>query len=365
MNGQIVQPSVVPGLRSSIVARPFCTQQPRHRRVSLVCSAERHDQSQPHVVLNRRHLLASALAVAAVQAAPASAYTPPPAGASLCMPQESPDSKLASTCASVQAAQTHNLCPCRQEEKCGRAGRLFFLVPGGLGCSDGEHPHMLHASDSNTLTRLARRTSAAVPPEQSDFTRTECKCPQTSGNDIFYRNPYNVEENLFVNITSPSSSSFDSVESLGMPQQAAARLRQQYLGEFMSTRLGSQKKCEIVSATSRTADGRLYYDIEVGHLSCHRLAACRARVERCQALHPTHASAFQQQKCFCQLPVSYLHKSHADAGAVVRLAQPAGVHAGRSGRLLREGVGPAAADHAGRRWQAAVRAAAADAGAQF
>ncbi len=37
----------------------------------------------------------------------------------------------------------------------------------------------------------------------------DCLCAlrrQTSGNDVFYRNPYNVEENLFVNISSPSSS---------------------------------------------------------------------------------------------------------------------------------------------------------------
>jgi PsbP len=86
---------------------------------------------------------------------------------------------------------------------------------------------------------------------------------QTSGNDAFFRNPYNVEECLFVNITSPSSSKFDSVQSLGTPQQAAERLRQQYLSEFMSTRLGSQKKVDILSASSREADGRLYYDIEV------------------------------------------------------------------------------------------------------
>jgi hypothetical protein len=85
----------------------------------------------------------------------------------------------------------------------------------------------------------------------------------TSGNDAFFRNPYNVEECLFVNITSPSSSKFDSVQSLGTPQQAAERLRQQYLSEFMSTRLGSQKKVDILSASSREADGRLYYDIEM------------------------------------------------------------------------------------------------------
>lgn len=39
----------------------------------------------------------------------------------------------------------------------------------------------------------------------------------------------------------------------------------QYLEEFMSTRLGVRRTGEIVSARSRTgADGRLYYDVEVG-----------------------------------------------------------------------------------------------------
>mmetsp|Transcript_408 Transcript_408/g.1207 ORF Transcript_408/g.1207 Transcript_408/m.1207 type:complete len:279 (+) Transcript_408:94-930(+) len=85
----------------------------------------------------------------------------------------------------------------------------------------------------------------------------------TSGNDAFFRNPYNVEENLFVNITSPSSSKFENISDFGTPEQAAERLKQQYLGEFMSTRLGSQKKAEVLSAKERTVDGRTYYDIEM------------------------------------------------------------------------------------------------------
>jgi hypothetical protein len=46
---------------------------------------------------------------------------------------------------------------------------------------------------------------------------------QSSGNDIFYRNPYNVNENLFVDVSSPSSSNFASVEDLGSPEAAAKR----------------------------------------------------------------------------------------------------------------------------------------------
>lgn len=62
----------------------------------------------------------------------------------------------------------------------------------------------------------------------------------TSGNDVFLRNPFNIEENLFVDISSPSSSRYSSVTDLGTPEQAAQTLLDQYLNkEFMSTRLGA------------------------------------------------------------------------------------------------------------------------------
>ena len=87
----------------------------------------------------------------------------------------------------------------------------------------------------------------------------------TSGNDVFLRNPFSIEENVFVDISSPSSSRYQSVKDLGAPQQAAERLLDVYLNqEFMSTRLGVKREGEIVSATSRTgSDGREYYDIQV------------------------------------------------------------------------------------------------------
>jgi hypothetical protein len=53
---------------------------------------------------------------------------------------------------------------------------------------------------------------------------------QTSGNDVFYRNPFNVEENLFVNVSSPSSSKYTSVADLGSPEEAAQRTQQQVGG---------------------------------------------------------------------------------------------------------------------------------------
>ena len=51
--------------------------------------------------------------------------------------------------------------------------------------------------------------------------------PQTSGNDVQYRNPFNVEENLFVNVSSPSSSKYESVADLGSPMDAAKKLQSQ------------------------------------------------------------------------------------------------------------------------------------------
>lgn len=45
---------------------------------------------------------------------------------------------------------------------------------------------------------------------------TDCNhaLPQTSGNDVFYRNPFNLDENVFVNITSPSSSKYATRERI-------------------------------------------------------------------------------------------------------------------------------------------------------
>ncbi|EFJ47398.1 hypothetical protein VOLCADRAFT_61541 [Volvox carteri f. nagariensis] len=116
-------------------------------------------------------------------------------------------------------------------------------------------------------------------------------CPEnwiavtSSGNDIFLRNPRIVEENLFVDITSPSSSRFKSVGDLGTPDEAAKRLLDQYLTkEFMSTRLGISRYGEIVSASSRVADdGQTYYDIAIrmtSYGSRNAYAATRAEVLR-------------------------------------------------------------------------------------
>lgn len=74
----------------------------------------------------------------------------------------------------------------------------------------------------------------------------------TSGNDVFYRNSRVADENVFVDISSPSSSKYSSVQDLGSPEQAADRLEQQFLTELMSTRLGVKREIEPVFSQART-----------------------------------------------------------------------------------------------------------------
>lgn len=87
---------------------------------------------------------------------------------------------------------------------------------------------------------------------------------QTSGNDIFYRNPYDVNECLFVNLSSPSSSKYKSVSSIGTPDVVAEKARRQYLREMMSTRLGVKRESDVISSADRVgSDGNEYYDLQV------------------------------------------------------------------------------------------------------
>ncbi|KAL2941698.1 PsbP domain-containing protein 1 chloroplastic [Bienertia sinuspersici] len=85
-----------------------------------------------------------------------------------------------------------------------------------------------------------------------------------AGADIFFRDPFVLDENLSVDISSPSSSNYKSVEDLGPPEQAGKNVMRQYLTEFMSTRLGVRRESNILSTSSKVADdGKLYYQIEV------------------------------------------------------------------------------------------------------
>ncbi|CAL0308535.1 unnamed protein product [Lupinus luteus] len=85
-----------------------------------------------------------------------------------------------------------------------------------------------------------------------------------AGADIFFRDPYVLDENISVEVSSPSSSQYKSVEDLGPPQAAGKKMLKQYLTEFMSTRLGVRRESNILSTSSRVADdGKLYYQVEV------------------------------------------------------------------------------------------------------
>ena len=117
----------------------------------------------------------------------------------------------------------------------------------------------------------------------------------SSGNDVFVRNQRNIEENLFVDISSPSSSRYNSVEDLGSPEASAKILLDQYLTkEFMSTRIGITREGSVVSATARTgADGRKYYDIVIRITSygsrspyggCDTTAACECSWAWCMQM---------------------------------------------------------------------------------
>ncbi|EYU44031.1 hypothetical protein ABFS82_02G089300 [Erythranthe guttata] len=85
-----------------------------------------------------------------------------------------------------------------------------------------------------------------------------------AGADIFFRDPYVLDENVMVEISSPSSSYYKSVQDLGSPEEAGKKVLKQYLTEFMSTRLGVRRESSILTTSSKVAsDGKLYYVVEV------------------------------------------------------------------------------------------------------
>lgn len=110
----------------------------------------------------------------------------------------------------------------------------------------------------------------------------------TSGNEIFYRNPYDVNECLFVNLSSPSSSKYKSVRSIGSPDVVAEKARKQYLRDMMSTRLGVKRETNVVSASDRTGpDGHEYYDLQVrmkSYASRAQLAVTQAEIDAAMEL---------------------------------------------------------------------------------
>ncbi|KAL5996547.1 PsbP domain-containing protein 1, chloroplastic [Asimina triloba] len=110
-----------------------------------------------------------------------------------------------------------------------------------------------------------------------------------SGADIFFRDPFVLAENVSVDISSPSSSRYKSVEDLGSPAKAGERVLKQYLTEFMSTRLGVRRESNILSTSSKVADdGKLYYQIEFawGHPGIN-LASISVKLLSSKHLFPT------------------------------------------------------------------------------
>lgn len=85
-----------------------------------------------------------------------------------------------------------------------------------------------------------------------------------SGNDVFFRDPAEVETNAFVEVSSPTSSGYASVRDLGTPEAAANAVLDRYVLELTSTRLGVRREREVLRAREREGkDGKVYYDVEV------------------------------------------------------------------------------------------------------
>ena len=80
-----------------------------------------------------------------------------------------------------------------------------------------------------------------------------------SGNDVFFRNPARAEENMFVSISSPSSTKFDTVRDLGTPEDVAKKVLDQYLTEFMSTRIGVRRESSGALRRKRWFPRGLYF----------------------------------------------------------------------------------------------------------
>ncbi|GJP64980.1 hypothetical protein CLOP_g21910 [Closterium sp. NIES-67] len=97
-----------------------------------------------------------------------------------------------------------------------------------------------------------------------------------SGQDCFFRSSFNLDENVSVEVSSPSSSRFASVRDLGDADAAGKRVEKQLLTEFMSTRLGVRREASLISSATRVVPagtGRRgageaeqdaeYYDVEL------------------------------------------------------------------------------------------------------
>uniref|UniRef100_A0A0F7GYW6 PsbP-domain protein 1 n=1 Tax=Erodium gruinum TaxID=337380 RepID=A0A0F7GYW6_9ROSI len=154
------------------------------------------------------------------------------------------------------SARSHSLPPRNLSVPRREAMALIFAAPiiSGIGFRD---------------TALAQPT-VGLREYIDSFDGYSFKYPQNwiqvrgAGADIFFRDPYVLDENISVELSSPSSSNYKSVEDLGPPEEAGKKVLKQYLTEFMSTRLGVRRESSVLSTSSRVADdGRMYYQVEV------------------------------------------------------------------------------------------------------
>ncbi|XP_057962621.1 psbP domain-containing protein 1, chloroplastic isoform X3 [Malania oleifera] len=136
-------------------------------------------------------------------------------------------------------------------------------------CSSARQPHLScclpsFPKPSDRLSPVANSHSPRRCRANSYDKQTNWIQVRGAGADIFFRDPFVLDENISVEFSSPSSSSFKSVEDLGSPQEAGEKVLKQYLTEFMSTRLGVRRESNVLHTSSRVADdGRIYYQVEV------------------------------------------------------------------------------------------------------
>lgn len=197
----------------------------------------------------------------------------------------------------------------RETSSCGRRQRAFTVVSNHRSGNTHDRSAEVQASSPAVFSRRAvlavppallalapalRAGAFTVPPPglryhqdkldgYSFFYPEDWSTVTTSGNDVFYRNPFNAEENLFVDVSSPSSSKYESVADLGTPAEAAAQNLDQFLEEFMSTRIGVKREGEVISAVTRTGtDGQQYLDIQTrvkSYASRNQLAVTQTEID--------------------------------------------------------------------------------------
>lgn len=85
-----------------------------------------------------------------------------------------------------------------------------------------------------------------------------------AGSQAFFRDPEDLDENLRIDVSSPTSSRYKGLEDLGSAEDAGQIALDQYLTEFMSTRLGVRRESALLSARERVAeDGHRFYEVEI------------------------------------------------------------------------------------------------------